>query len=288
MIHAQDIESVEDREPKIPRGHMVSSIQVTGYRGFGRFEMSNLGRLNLLVGVNNSGKTSVLEALYLLISRGDPMSLWNILWRRGERIPVPPTQRREGVELDISHLFYGHEMHIGSTFILAAENQTPERAVTFSISELTAKQRSELIERREEAAIPSRLVLHITGDPKPPVDVVPLTRGGGIHSEELETVPRRLRRRTSEENPTQFITAESLGSDDLVSLWDKVALTENEDLVLRALRFLQPDIERIAAQATAARYYYGVEDSLSNRVDTSNLFRLAAWVMGCGGCWQWL
>jgi AAA15 family ATPase/GTPase len=39
-----------------------------------------------------------------------------------------------------------------------------------------------------------------------------------------------------------------------VSLWDKVALTPNENLVLRALQFLDQDIERIAAQS--AQTYY--------------------------------
>ncbi|MDP9010154.1 MAG: AAA family ATPase [Pseudomonadota bacterium] len=36
--------------------------------------MDGLGRINLLVGKNNSGKTSVLEALYLLAANGDPCS----------------------------------------------------------------------------------------------------------------------------------------------------------------------------------------------------------------------
>jgi hypothetical protein len=67
--------------------------------------------------------------------------------------------------------------------------------------------------------------------------------------------PRRPRRRTSEENPSQFITTESIDSDDLVSLWDKVALTPNEELVLRALKFLDPAIQRIASQTTAPGYY---------------------------------
>jgi predicted ATPase len=55
---------------------MISSIRIEGYRGFEHFEMSGLGRVNLLVGTNNSGKTSVLEAIYLLSSMGDPISLW--------------------------------------------------------------------------------------------------------------------------------------------------------------------------------------------------------------------
>jgi predicted ATPase len=46
-----------------------------------------------------------------------------------------------------------------------------------------------------------------------------------------------------------------LDSDDLIALWDRIALSKNEDLALRALRFLDPDIERIAAQATTQTFY---------------------------------
>jgi hypothetical protein len=234
---------------------MISSIKIQGYRGFDNFEMTGLGLLNLLVGTNNSGKTSALEALYLLTSRGDPLSLWQFLWRRGERVPGAP--RRPEVEVDICHLFTGHEAHIGSKFTLAANNQSPERSVTFSIAELTAKERSEIVTVAGGNPLPSRLVLHIKGNPQPPVATLPLTRSGGISSDMLEGPPRRLRRRTTEENPAQFITAESLDSDDLVSLWDKVALTPNEELVLSALHFLDPDIERIASQAMTPNYYGG-------------------------------
>src|SRR5579862_5942670 len=101
-----------------------------------------------------------------------------------------------------------------------------------------AKERSELAAGSGDSPIPSRLALHIKGTPPPPVPTIPLTRSGGISADTFDITPRRPRRRTTEENPSQFITTESLDSDDLVSLWDKVALTPNEDLVLRALRFL--------------------------------------------------
>src|SRR5439155_12503747 len=38
-------------------------------------------------------------------------------------------------------------------------------------------------------------------------------------------------------------------------LWDKVALTQNEQRVMLALRFLDADVERIAAQAGTQFYY---------------------------------
>ena len=103
-----------------------------------------------------------------------------------------------------------------------------------------------------------RTALQIKGHPKPPVSVLPLSRAGGIFAETLDAPPRRLRQRSSEAYPALFITTESLTSEELNALWNKVALTPNESLVLRALQFLDPNIERIAAQVAQSPGYYGV------------------------------
>ena len=62
---------------------MYSSIRIQGYRGLDSFRMQGLGRVNLLVGTNNCGKTSILECIELLRSVGDPTVLSTIAGRRG-------------------------------------------------------------------------------------------------------------------------------------------------------------------------------------------------------------
>ncbi len=46
-----------------------SSFQVGQYRKIGGLELKDLTRINLIVGINNSGKTSLLEAIYLLTTK---------------------------------------------------------------------------------------------------------------------------------------------------------------------------------------------------------------------------
>jgi recombinational DNA repair ATPase RecF len=114
---------------------MISSLHIEGYRGFEDFEMNDLGRINLLVGTNNSGKTSVLEAIYLLSTAGDPASLGQLLWQRGERLPPQisgtgdRSSRRSQFELDVSRLFTGHEAQPGSSIRVSAANQAPARTI---------------------------------------------------------------------------------------------------------------------------------------------------------------
>jgi hypothetical protein len=248
---------------------MISSVKIEGYRGLERFEMSNLGRVNLLVGTNNCGKTSVLEALYLLAARGEPSSLWQLLFRRGERsfLDATPGARSVELEFEVGHLFTGHEIQLGTKFTITAQNDTPARSLTFAIGKAPRTSRDE-----PETATTDRLALHVSGDPTPAVAAIPLSRSGGLRTDSLDLTRRSGRTRaTTSQAPSQFITTDSLDGDDLVLLWNKVALTPNEGLVLQALRFLAPDIDRIAAQASPGGPYWlgrsrgGFIVKLSNR-----------------------
>src|ERR1035441_2600742 len=90
--HERGIMLPTQTTPELLCGKMIKSIQIKGYRGFSEFEMKGLERVTLLVGTNNSGKTSALEALFLLASQGDPVSLWRVLWRRSEKLPERPNR----------------------------------------------------------------------------------------------------------------------------------------------------------------------------------------------------
>jgi hypothetical protein len=231
---------------------MFSNVHIAGYRGFHRFDMGQLGRVNLIVGTNSSGKTSVLEALYLLVSRGDPSAIGTLLLRRGERLLTETPSRRQ--ELDVSHMFAGHEAHVGSRFAISAKNRHADQSVTVSLVELSPKEQPQLLPSEEAEPLTPRVALQIRGRPSPPVEHIPMTRSGGILPETGDVGLRRLRRRSVESASVQFITTESVDSEELVALWDKVALTPNEELALGALRFVDPTIERIAAQAGRLSY----------------------------------
>lgn len=43
---------------------MLRDLTIQNYRCFKDFQIDGLARVNLLVGMNNSGKTSLLEAVY--------------------------------------------------------------------------------------------------------------------------------------------------------------------------------------------------------------------------------
>jgi len=96
---------------------MLKSLKIQNFRCFQNFELSDLGQINLLVGTNNSGKTSILEAIQLLTSPSILESLWERMIARGEYIQGEETNTPR--ELDVRHLFYGNEIDIGSEFSIS-------------------------------------------------------------------------------------------------------------------------------------------------------------------------
>ncbi|MDO3411641.1 ATP-binding protein [Saccharibacillus sp. CPCC 101409] len=49
----------------------INELYIAGYRGIQELKLKNLSRINLLVGKNNAGKTSILEAVELISNPGD-------------------------------------------------------------------------------------------------------------------------------------------------------------------------------------------------------------------------
>jgi len=61
-----------------------SELLVSNYKRLQHFSISNLSRINLFTGINNSGKTTLLEAIYLLSHQNDFGGLLEVIRRRGK------------------------------------------------------------------------------------------------------------------------------------------------------------------------------------------------------------
>ncbi len=61
------------------------NLNIKNFRGFSELKLENFGRVNLLLGNNNSGKTTVLEALFLILGGSNPKNDLNINSLRGLR-----------------------------------------------------------------------------------------------------------------------------------------------------------------------------------------------------------
>ena len=85
---------------------MLSSFQVKNFRLFKDLRIKNIRRVNLIVGKNNSGKSSFLESLALYTSDASPEVIFKLLESRQEDRIIEQLSRTGGNP--IRHLFFDH------------------------------------------------------------------------------------------------------------------------------------------------------------------------------------
>ena len=218
---------------------MIRSITIKGYRGLEHLEMSNLGRINLLVGKNNSGKSSVLEALYLLGSKCSPEALLDVLWPRGEF--ADQTTPSPGPTFDVRHLFYGHRLEREKAIFIAAKEYNDQKyEVNINIEELdTGDKTGKLTPQNSLSAIFGK-----NADEK---RQYALDFRGGIPVVIIQNASIFGHMNSNRRNFT-YLPLGSMTPQKLVSVWDgSVVLTSQEENVMRALRHVDPRIQRIAS-----------------------------------------
>jgi hypothetical protein len=88
---------------------LLNSLEIRNFRGFHHLQIERLGRVNLIVGKNNIGKSSLLEALLLYARKAPPGLLWEILAVHDES-KQSSSNRYVDIEEMLSalkYLFYG-------------------------------------------------------------------------------------------------------------------------------------------------------------------------------------
>ncbi len=237
---------------------MLRTVRIQNFRGFRSFELNNLGRLNLLVGTNNSGKTSVLEAIQLLCSRNNLEPLRDVMKSRGEYFW---DERRRERELDIRHLFYGHDIEPGSEFSVLGVHENGEDALLATVGirqirrrydsssgsseQLRILDNGDFDDSSEDFKVLDFAIRWMHGSEQESWDR-PLSSNGGLSDEYIRRltkigVPKNI------ETKTQFVTSSALTSEKMIELFDQIVLTPEENLVQEALQTIEPKIERIAS-----------------------------------------
>jgi energy-coupling factor transporter ATP-binding protein EcfA2 len=234
----------------------LKSLHLRGYRAFDDFRMSDLGRINLIVGKNNAGKTSILEAIRLLASGGDPTTLSQIATDRGETVAVDPElfaeYRRDAVP-DISHFFHGHRFGSGLKFDISSGNGLG--SLSAEIVEIAQLAENERIYMGRESTLfnegffEGQLALRLRSEASDlyGVNAFAVSEEGAFifEASTLARVRPTRRRPRTEATPTVVITPSSLLPSLMSGMWERVIREGRETDAIDALRILQPDIDGI-------------------------------------------
>ncbi len=112
---------------------ILNSLEIRNFRGFHHLQIERLGRINLIVGKNNIGKSSLLEALQLYARRAStPTFIWEILRTRNEiRQPFVDV---EDMLSTLKYLFYGRkEVRPGLESIQIGPINFPSKTLSIAV-----------------------------------------------------------------------------------------------------------------------------------------------------------
>ena len=222
---------------------MLSKLKLEGYRGFDAYELADLSRVNLLVGPNNCGKTSLLEAVHFLVSEGDSSVLTRTARRRGE-VSDTGAEHTRRTRPDVSHWFFGRRFEPGRRFRLSAEGGHGPVAVTVRPAEPDEARLFESDAPDEDDANQLPLLLQIEGASTRRPVVLPVAGNGVLLDSRLLRFHSPWTAGASP-TPVQFVTPDSLDVGPLRALWDQVLIEGRESEVISAMQLLEPELDSI-------------------------------------------
>jgi AAA domain, putative AbiEii toxin, Type IV TA system/AAA ATPase domain len=221
---------------------MLNSFRVRRFATFEDLSIKHLGRVNLIVGKNNVGKTMLLEAIRLFLSNGALPVLRDILVDRDEVSAVSndgPDER--GQRLNIEALFHNWTAATGAgNAISLGTLGSTRRDLRIELVGLR-RERHSLPFGEDEEEIASFWVETDLGTGVPGLAVTRPQRKSLFTIEDLNRVRRNYL--PGAIRPV-VVTSKGLTTSEIARSWDAVALRDSEARVIEFLQVIAP-IERI-------------------------------------------
>jgi ABC-type branched-subunit amino acid transport system ATPase component len=216
---------------------MLDSLRITGFRAFSELSVERLGRVTLVVGKNNVGKTTLLEAVHLHASGTYALSAARrILERRDEYLADEPDA------VDLERLF--HRTNGTRSDIARISNAAGGHALELSTNWAWWEGDDEHRDRRQGTTPPDDVdaqrqmvarLHNLSGRGWRDVWVALAHPDTAIYRPKLRDSPSVLL-------PSAGFRAEAI---DIADLWDDVVLTDREQKIVDVLQVVEPDLERI-------------------------------------------
>lgn len=235
--------------------------------------MQQLGRLNLIVGTNNSGKTSILEAIQLLIALPTNHAiLSDITVDRSEYI-----NENSDTHLAIRHLFYNHKIDEGDQISIIGTDYNGKLEQTLFKGQ-----------KNRDNGSPELHILHwddIENRVQNTNLWLPISQDGIIiiDSQRKANWEKSFSRLPPK---TRFVSSSSFSSEQMIELFERIVITPEEDLVIESLKIIEPRIKRIANVNSGKYRYDGAHSGFIVQL-TDEIQRVPISSMG-DGMWRML
>ena len=223
----------------------MESLHIKNFKSFKNLTIERLRKVNLIVGKNNVGKSSLLEAITIYITNGEENWMREILADRGEEIRNVDGDRidAERVKQHYISLFSDWEENYSKDFEIEigtnVKDEIPVRISQIYIREGKMGRTSTSFEAINKEMIGVQ------------VDRNSITSAGLLvtSGNQSNIIPYNKERSYlnsfSEKCPFQYIPLFLIGRSANAKLFDRISLSPDEDYVLDALKIINPDINRL-------------------------------------------
>lgn len=222
----------------------MESLKIKRYKCIESLDISKLKSVNLFTGKNNTGKSTILEAISLLVSNGDFNRLYSLLDERGEVV-----EKSSGDTIDenikmLSSLFPDRKVDFfdnnTTVFIGSDSTNFQMRFVKY-------------IEEREENGNEYYTSKKIISDEIDSNQVLfgvefSIDSKSAIYNLDRRLISNRriLSLRNIEKYVLHVISARGKDTTSIAELWDKIVLSPKEKIIIDVLRIIEPEIDKLA------------------------------------------
>jgi AAA15 family ATPase/GTPase len=245
---------------------LLDSLEIKGYRCFEHLTIEKLGRVNLIVGKNNVGKTALLEALWIYARRGTWQILFDLLFSRDE-LPVQiekpsPLQvanvkfYKEDLISEVGNLFYGRPSLDANSkkLIFVGSNNSSINVNTTRMIDKDGKPTEDLsIFEQIWRVRPTGLII-----------ISELSENGEENRAEFysfENLQSLMYEPPPDSLPSGFIKSQILNNEALVRLWDEAVKTSLEEKAVHFLQIIERKLKDITFVGNSGGMRYPLASS---------------------------
>lgn len=227
---------------------MFRTLSITNFRGFKQLKVDGMERINLFVGMNNVGKSALLESVFLLAA---PMNA-ELSLRLSAFRGLDQFQASE-IEDVWGWLFYGKDAKQQIALDLATEN-LKHRSLKMKITERKVTRtnqgkkkgpasvgRSRSLQTTSKSAVPMELLLDYKTETGASGEARAYFHEGGVAFEhgKLSSFPSSV-----------FVTARIGYAPENAQRYSKLQESMKEDEIIPSLQLLEPRLTRLTLLAT--------------------------------------
>lgn len=235
---------------------MLDSLDIKNFRNLKELRLESLARVNLITGKNNTGKSTILEAIAIYATKGSIGLVYQLLRERGEDYNGGKENQNttESNVRSLASLFSDRLIGFDPENSISIGSVNKEEDLTVS---LRFVRYFDDVRNGENGIVKKRILVENE------VDAQQSNLKIGL---EIKVGDRSVIRSLDDGIPNvtifysngsndniQFIRTRNIDRDTNGKLWDSITLTEKENYVIEALKIIEPSTERIAFVETSSR-----------------------------------